>query len=194
MAGKTTTRTVLLGLMVTGAVLAAGCPRLDTTTGTSSSGTVVAGSSVAPAASTDLSMRYPGCTALADKDAVVAEVLRLVNVQRAAQGLTTLQYSDQLEQPAMEHACEMITNNFFSHENPVTGSTPGDRVAASGFAATAYGENIAAGQATAQEVMDSWMNSTGHRANILGDRFTHLGVGVRAGGSYGIQWVQLFGG
>lgn len=162
-----------------------GCPQL----GENTDGTIDAASYEA-----EFAVLYPMCQPAADPDAVIAEVLQLVNQERTARGLTELQYSDELEVPAMQHACEMITNHFFAHDNPTTGSSPGDRVALSEFDAVTWGENIACGQATAEEVMTGWMNSDGHRANILNPDFTHLGVGVRTGGTCLIYWVQVFGG
>jgi uncharacterized protein YkwD len=94
----------------------------------------------------------------------------------------------------------MLTSQFFSHTDPETGKSSTDRIRDSGYLAGAngwsVGENIAMGQATAAALMDDWMTSPGHRANILKPEFTHLGVGVTLGvwqawqGNFG-NWNQV---
>jgi uncharacterized protein YkwD len=118
-----------------------------------------------------------------------AEVLALVNQQRAAAGCGAVAPDDSLAAVARGHSADMRDRGFFDHINP-DGADPFDRAAAAGLAARA--ENIAYGQADAAEVMDAWMNSPGHRANILNCSLTRLGVGV-AEGSGGPWWTQLFG-
>ncbi len=85
----------------------------------------------------------------------------------------------------------MIDRNFFAHNTP-DGQTPFDRMKAAGISYSSAGENIAAGQYSPQNVMDSWMNSPGHRKNILNPDFEYIGVGLARGGSYGIYWAQEF--
>ena len=85
----------------------------------------------------------------------------------------------------------MIDRNFFAHNTP-DGQTPFDRMKAAGISYSSAGENIAAGQSSPQNVMDSWMNSPGHRKNILNRDFEYIGVGLARGGSYGIYWAQEF--
>lgn len=179
-----------VGLLLGGCLGDTSLSGSSTTGGSASTGTT-AGTSTSV---TDLATQYPSCSAVSDPAAMAAEVLRLVNEERTSRGLGALSSSDVLAEQAMLHACEMIQYTFFAHENPRNGSTPGDRITASGFPAAAWGENIAAGQSTPQEVVTGWMNSDGHRANILNANYTHLGVGVRRGGFYGIYWVQLFAG
>lgn len=116
-----------------------------------------------------------------------------MNQERATAGVAPVVPSTALEDQAEEYACEMISQNFFAHENPVTGSTLKDRAAEFNYQYLVIGENLAAGQQSPQEVMTAWMNSPGHRANILDARFTELGVSVRIGGQYGVYWVQEFG-
>lgn len=123
----------------------------------------------------------------------VAEVLVLVNEERAAVGLAPLTQNATLAAQAEQYACEMVYYNFFDHVNPVTGSTLADRSADFGYEYQVIGENLAAGPRTPNDVVNAWMNSEGHRANILDVRFTELGVGVREGGNYGLYWVQEFG-
>jgi hypothetical protein len=128
----------------------------------------------------------PDLTSLAD------QVFVLVNQQRAARGLQPLSRVGALDRAAQDYAVRMAREGFFSHTAP-DGSTPGTRIAATGYQARLWGENIAAGQQSAGEVMQAWMNSPGHAANILHAGYTQIGIGVTAGGNYGIQWVQHFG-
>jgi uncharacterized YkwD family protein len=118
-------------------------------------------------------------------------VLKLVNAERQKAGLQPLTLSEKLTNIAYTKAKDMADKGYFSHQSPTYGS-PFDMLKQFGVSFSAAGENIAAGQKTAQEVMDSWMNSSGHRANILNKNYTQLGVGFYRGGQYGTEWVQLF--
>lgn len=119
------------------------------------------------------------------------QVLDLVNEQRSNYGLAPLSYSTELEAVAYMHSKDMAQNNYFDHTN-LSGQSPFDRIKAAGISYRSAAENIAAGQRTPQEVVNSWMNSSGHRANILNSSVTKMGVGIYSGGSYGIYWTQLF--
>ena len=119
------------------------------------------------------------------------EVLRLVNQERSKQGLKSLQLSSNLTSIATTKSKDMAINNYFSHTSPTYGS-PFEMLQHFGVSYRSAGENIAAGQKTAQEVMNAWMNSSGHRANILNSSYTELGVGYYKGGSYGHYWTQEF--
>ena len=119
------------------------------------------------------------------------QVLALVNEQRANYGLAPLSYSSELEAVAYAHSKDMAQNNYFSHTN-LSGQSPFDRIKAAGISYRSAAENIAAGQKTPQEVVSAWMNSAGHRANILNSSVTKMGVGIYSGGSYGVYWTQLF--
>lgn len=121
------------------------------------------------------------------------DVLSLVNAERQKQGLSSLTLSSKLTAVANEKARDMAVNNYFSHTSPTYGS-PFQMLQQYGIQYRTAGENIAAGQRTPQEVMNSWMNSSGHRANILNSSYTEIGIGYYAGGSYGTEWVQLFTG
>ncbi|MGW2707055.1 sigma-70 family RNA polymerase sigma factor [Streptomyces sp. NPDC001340] len=121
----------------------------------------------------------------------VAQVVALVNKERAAAGCGPLTENAQLEKAAQAHSDDMAARNFFDHTNP-DGADPGQRITAAGYRWSTYGENIAKGQQTPQSVMDSWMNSPGHRANILNCSFKEIGVGVHKG-SGGPWWTQDFG-
>lgn len=118
-------------------------------------------------------------------------VLKLVNSERAKQGLSALTLSTELSSIATTKAKDMAVNNYFSHTSPTYGS-PFEMLQKFGVSYKSAGENIAAGQSTAEDVMQSWMNSSGHRANILNANYKELGVGYYKGGSYGTYWVQLF--
>lgn len=121
----------------------------------------------------------------------VAQVVALVNKERAAAGCGPLTEDAQLEDAARAHSDDMAARAFFDHTNP-DGADPGQRITAAGYRWSTYGENIAMGQQTPQAVMDSWMNSPGHRANILNCSFKNMGVGVHKG-SGGPWWTQDFG-
>jgi uncharacterized protein YkwD len=125
---------------------------------------------------------------------MAAQVLTLVNQQRAANGLPALNRDSALDSAAYQHSNDMATSNTFSHTGS-DGSTPGQRINAAGYYWYTCGENIAAGQSSAQAVMDAWMNSSGHRANILSPDFKDIGIAVvyRAGSAYGYYWTQDFG-
>ncbi|MDZ8054804.1 MAG: CAP domain-containing protein [Aulosira sp. ZfuVER01] len=115
------------------------------------------------------------------------QVLDLTNQERAKNGLAPLQGNVELNYAADKYAELMAQQHYFSHTGP-DGSQPWDRAKAVGFEAQTMGENIAAGQKTPQEVVQAWMNSPGHRANILNPQFTQLGVGFDNN-----YWVQDFG-
>lgn len=118
-------------------------------------------------------------------------VLKLVNAERSKAGLQPLTLSDKLTNIAYTKAKDMADKGYFSHESPTYGS-PFDMLKQFGVSYSYAGENIAAGQKTAEEVMNSWMNSSGHKANILNKNYTQIGVGFYRGGEYGTEWVQLF--
>ncbi|WP_405875784.1 sigma-70 family RNA polymerase sigma factor [Streptomyces sp. NBC_00005] len=121
----------------------------------------------------------------------VAQVVALVNKERAAAGCGALTEDAQLEKAAQGHSDDMAARNFFDHTNP-DGADPGQRITAAGYRWSTYGENIAQGQQTPEAVMESWMNSAGHRANILNCSFKDIGVGIHKG-SGGPWWTQDFG-
>ncbi|MBA2947966.1 CAP domain-containing protein [Streptomyces himalayensis] len=122
-----------------------------------------------------------------------AEVIALTNTERARAGLTPLSGDPHLTAAAQGHSADMVARAFYSHTSP-DGSEPWDRAAAAGCTRRSIGENIACGQRSPAEVVDGWMNSPGHRANILKPGFTHIGVGFAGGGAAGTYWTQLFGG
>ncbi len=115
------------------------------------------------------------------------QVLQLTNQERAKKGLSALKANTELNYAADKYAELMAEQNYFSHTGP-DGSKPWDRAKSVGFEAQTMGENIAVGQKTPQEVVKGWMESPGHRANILNPRYTQLGVGFEKN-----YWVQNFG-
>ncbi|WP_204357843.1 CAP domain-containing protein, partial [Streptomyces sp. ICC1] len=120
-----------------------------------------------------------------------AQVIALVNSERAAAGCGPLKDDPQLRAAAQGHSDDMARRNFFSHSNP-DGADPGKRTTAAGYRWSTYGENIAKGQQTPAQVMDSWMKSQGHRENILNCSFKDIGVGIHQGPG-GPWWTQNFG-
>ncbi|MER5613164.1 CAP domain-containing protein [Streptomyces sp. NPDC002215] len=153
------------------------------------------GKSTAPAA--EKSSAAPKTSAPATRSAsapadssVPAAVLALVNQERSKVGCSPLTASSSLASLAQDFSEDMAARGFFDHTDP-DGRTPWDRASKAGVRGLAA-ENIARGQATAQAVMDSWMNSPGHRANILNCDYRTLGVGVHYG-SGGPWWTQDFG-
>ncbi|MBK3496839.1 hypothetical protein JFL43_18625 [Viridibacillus sp. YIM B01967] len=116
------------------------------------------------------------------------KVIELTNVERQKAGLAAFKSDKALMGAAREKSLDMQKNKYFSHTSPTFGS-PFDRMKALGIQYSAAGENIAMGQKTPAEVVKAWMDSPGHRANIMSTTFTHIGVGYAATGHY---WTQQF--
>ncbi|WP_446686139.1 CAP domain-containing protein [Paenibacillus aurantiacus] len=116
------------------------------------------------------------------------QVLTIVNKERSNAGLQPLTMNASLSKVAMAKAQDMYNNNYFAHQSPTYGS-PFDMMKAFGITYRMAGENIAKGQRTPQEVMTQWMNSPGHRANILKNGYTQIGIAY-----YNGEWVQEFTG
>jgi uncharacterized protein YkwD len=136
---------------------------------------------------------FPDCGETSQAQAWKARVVELVNNERANVGLSPVAWNETLAEEATQYACEMIHYDFFDHVNPVTRSTLSIRANQFQYDYLVIGENLAAGQRTPEQAMSDWMDSPGHRQNILDPRFVELGVGVRIGGDYGTYWVQEFG-
>ncbi|WP_247898155.1 CAP domain-containing protein [Paenibacillus pabuli] len=115
-----------------------------------------------------------------------AQVVKLVNAERAKAGLGALASDALLDKVAVAKVKDMSNNNYFDHQSPTYGS-PFDMMKQFGVTYSYAGENIAKGQKTPQEVVTAWMNSEGHRANILSKNFTKIGVGY-----YNGYWAQEF--
>ena len=116
------------------------------------------------------------------------EVIRLVNEIRVERGLRELTYNWELSRVARYKSQDMHDNRYFSHTSPVYGS-PFQMMKNFGITYRSAAENIARGQSSSQAVVNAWMNSSGHRANILNSSFTEIGVGYVAEGHY---WTQMF--
>lgn len=123
-------------------------------------------------------------------DKYAKQVLELVNKERAKEGLPELKLSSSLNNVAAIRAKELTEE--FSHTRP-NGKDCFTALTEAGISYSSVGENIAAGQATPQEVMESWMNSEGHRANILSENYTHMGIGYyHTSKGYQDYWAQIF--
>ncbi|MCQ9135914.1 sigma-70 family RNA polymerase sigma factor [Streptomyces hilarionis] len=142
-----------------------------------------------PAASRQPASRTP--TVRSGSSDRSAQVIALVNEERAKAGCGALTEDPLLRKSAQGHSDDMAARGFFDHTNP-DGADPGQRITAAGYRWSTYGENIAMGQQSAQAVMTSWMNSPGHRANILNCAFKNIGVGIHDGAG-GPWWTQNFG-
>ncbi|MET1030459.1 CAP domain-containing protein [Domibacillus tundrae] len=114
------------------------------------------------------------------------EVAKLVNEERAKAGLKALELDTKLSEVARAKSQDMKDKGYFDHQSPTYGS-PFDMMKQFGITYNTAGENIAKGQQTPEEVMKAWMNSDGHRKNILSADFTHIGVGYVDG-----HWTQMF--
>ncbi|GAA4578464.1 hypothetical protein GCM10023194_01400 [Planotetraspora phitsanulokensis] len=122
--------------------------------------------------------------------AVEQEVVRLTNAERAKAGCRPLKANAKLRAAAFGHSSDMSAKNYFDHDSK-DGRTFVDRIKAAGYSFSAAAENIAKGYSSAAAVVNGWMNSSGHRANILNCAYTEIGVGyAKAGGPY---WTQDFG-
>jgi uncharacterized YkwD family protein len=115
-----------------------------------------------------------------------SQVFSLVNQQRSKAGLKPLAWNAKLANMAMVKAKDMKKNNYFDHNSPTYGS-PFNMMSRFGISYSWAGENIAMGQRSPAEVMNAWMNSSGHRANILNAHYTSIGVAY-----YNGEWVQEF--
>lgn len=116
------------------------------------------------------------------------EVFELTNIEREKQGLAPLQVDGELSKVAREKSRDMAVNGYFDHNSPTYGS-PFDMMREYGISYHTAGENIAKGQRSPEEVVNAWMNSQGHRENILNGNFTHIGVGYVEQGNV---WTQQF--
>ena len=129
---------------------------------------------------------------------LINQVLELTNEERTKAGLDPLKLNDKLANAADDHSDSMAQDDFFSHTG-ADGSSVSDRVESNGYQYSTVGENIAAGQTTAQDVVQSWMDSPGHRANILNADYTEIGIGYEflendtGSVNYNHYWTQVFG-
>ncbi len=121
-------------------------------------------------------------------DDLAEQVVELVNAERAEAGCGPVRMDHRLTDSAQDHSDDMAENNYLSHTSP-DGTTFDERISAAGYPRPAA-ENIAMGMAGAEAVMDAWMDSEGHRRNIVNCEITAIGVGVNSDGWY---WTQNFG-
>ncbi|MGW0363215.1 CAP domain-containing protein [Streptomyces sp. NPDC002990] len=131
----------------------------------------------------------PAKTTAAPATGAAAEVLALVNQERAAAGCPAVSLNAKLTRAAQDHSQDMAAHSNMSHTGS-DGSDPGQRITRAGYAWSTYGENVAYGYSTAQKVMEGWMNSPGHRQNILNCSFKEIGIGLAQPNHY---WTQAFG-
>jgi uncharacterized protein YkwD len=120
------------------------------------------------------------------------QVIKLTNKERAKSGCKALRSNSLLKSAAQKHSVDMARKDYFSHTGK-DGRSPFDRMTDAGYSFSAAAENIAAGQRTPADVVEGWMNSAGHKKNILNCTYTEIGVGYAKGGSYGTYWTQNFG-
>jgi uncharacterized YkwD family protein/spore coat assembly protein SafA len=142
----------------------------------------------------NINMIYPGQSLNIPSNhyqSIEQQVVNLVNAERAKAGLKPLKADWELARVARFKSEDMRDNRYFDHNSPIYG-TPFQMMKSFGINYRSAGENIAAGQTTAESVMQAWMNSPGHKKNILSPSFTHIGVGYAKGGSYGHYWTQQF--
>ncbi|GAE26467.1 hypothetical protein JCM9140_2536 [Halalkalibacter wakoensis JCM 9140] len=125
---------------------------------------------------------------LSQIDQFETKVVELTNVERRKHGLRELQADTELAKVARVKSQDMRENNYFAHESPTYGS-PFDMMREFGITYRAAAENIAMGYRAPEQVVEGWMNSPGHRANILNGDLTHIGVGYDSDGHY---WTQMF--
>ncbi|WP_010097239.1 CAP domain-containing protein [Ornithinibacillus scapharcae] len=123
-----------------------------------------------------------------NQEAFEQEVIRLTNIERKKHGLQSLKLDEKVAKVARAKSKDMASNNYFDHVSPTYGS-PFDMLKEFGVIYYSAGENIARGQTTPEEVVKAWMDSKGHRENILHPDFTHIGVGFIGKGYY---WTQQF--
>ncbi|WP_195940385.1 CAP domain-containing protein [Romboutsia sp. 1001713B170131_170501_G6] len=119
------------------------------------------------------------------------EVVNIVNAERSKRGLAPLTLDSSLSNVATKKSQDMINKGYFDHNSPTYGS-PFDMMKQFGISYKAAGENIAMGQKDPQDVMNAWMNSDGHRKNILSPNFTHIGVGIAKASNGQLYWTQMF--
>jgi uncharacterized protein YkwD len=132
----------------------------------------------------------PSAIDLADIS-VIQQVLDITNSERARAGLSPLRLHSQLNAAAQAHSNDMARNNFLSHTGS-DGSSPFDRMKRHGYTVGWAAENVASGHSSPQDVMRGWMNSSGHRTNILNPRYRDIGIGYARGNQP--YWTQVFGG
>jgi uncharacterized YkwD family protein len=153
-----------------------------------------------PATTTQTTTQKPATTAPAQTNTTNAstsvsayeqKVVELVNVERAKAGLPALKLDTAMSSVARTKSQDMASNNYFAHQSPTYGSA-GDMLTRFGIKWSAWGENIAYGQKTPEAVVTAWMNSAGHRANIMSSNYSRIGVGYVTNANGTPYWTQMF--
>jgi uncharacterized protein YkwD len=163
-------------------------PKPTATTAPSAPGTSTGPGSPKPTASAaPSSPSTPQATPAAS--ASTARIVELVNAERSAVGCSPVKLNAVLTKAAQAHSADMAAHQNMSHTGS-DGSSPGERITRAGYGWSTYGENVAYGYATPEQVMAGWMSSPGHKANILNCAFKEIGVGLAQPGNY---WTQDFG-
>ncbi|WKD34943.1 CAP domain-containing protein [Streptomyces xanthophaeus] len=142
-----------------------------------------------PVATTKPQAPAPSKPAAAPASGEIAQVLALVNKERASAGCQAVSLNAKLTKAAQDHSADMASHSNMSHTGS-DGSDPGARITRAGYTWSTYGENVAYGYSTPEKVMEGWMNSQGHRENILNCSFKEIGIGLAQPGYY---WTQDFG-
>jgi uncharacterized protein YkwD len=156
----------------------------------------VASACATPASPTEMpdAAASPAAPAAGGTSTIASTIVQLTNAERSNAGLPALRANSQLMEAAQLHADQMARLGRLEHV--LSGGQyprPEDRLAAAGYRWSAYAENIAMGQSSAAAAMDSWMHSSGHRANILKTNVTEMGVGVARDSAGRPYYVQVFG-
>jgi hypothetical protein len=135
-----------------------------------------------------------GRTGMEEPAVTEAIIFETTNAFRAFHGLTAFTWSDTLGAAASAHSEDMAARDYFDHYTP-EGKSPGDRITTEGYRWRSYGENIAAGHSVGAETVNGWVNSSGHRGNMLSTSFSEIGVGCayNSGSAYGNYATQVFG-
>jgi uncharacterized YkwD family protein len=141
-----------------------------------------------PRAGVNQPAQRPNTSTIKGISQIAQQVIELTNNERRRNGLPPLSADASLSSVAQTKTNDMNAKHYFSHTSPTYGS-PFDMMRDFGVTYKAAGENIAMGQTTAQQVVTAWMNSEGHRKNILSPNYTNIGVGYTANGNY---WSQMF--
>ncbi|MER6403784.1 CAP domain-containing protein [Streptomyces viridosporus] len=131
----------------------------------------------------------PAATGGTEASGAVAEVVELVNAERSKAGCSPVKVNATLTEAAQKHSEDMAASRTMSHTGS-DGSSPADRITRAGYNWSTYGENVAYGYSTPAQVMAGWMDSPGHKENILNCAFEEIGVGLAQPNSY---WTQNFG-
>lgn len=202
MKGQKTLRLALLGGALTalaacqtGTMSTSNASSTPTAAATMAATSAATGTSVPAGSSTFVVANFDNTVATSDgfqeRPTQDASFASLINGVRTTAGVAPLSYNAQLDSAAQAHADDMLANNFLGHTGS-NGSTIEDRIRATGYVPTAWGENVAQGQQNENEALISWQNSAGHKANNESALFNEFGL-ARAGSGSAIRWALVFG-